>query len=224
MKALQKQIYNLTNAIAETGVVGSLFESLKQREEEMANLAKDFEQVEKAIQEATFRRPTASEVQQFWSQFTELWSLASEDEKSELLRCIVPEVVVHAKEKVGLKLAASADSQDHRFGITAKMGAPASHSPNHPNLSNSKVRNKREEIADAEPAPNISATEEIALIIIHDLYVPRFRRRGNRDRKTGEIKTIKRFLANELDSSMVFFANPSFLIEEPIAFLISCCK
>ncbi len=128
-KALQKQIDNLINAIAETGVVASLVLSLKQREEDMAKLVDVIEQLEKEIRETTIRRPTASEVQEFWSHFTELWSIASEGEKQELLRCIVQEVVVHAKEKVGLKLAAATDSQDRRFGITAKMGAGVGFEP-----------------------------------------------------------------------------------------------
>jgi len=87
-------------------------------EQQKKQLLADMEVLDLEIRRSTVKRPTASTIQQAWSEMLELWGYAAEEERAELMSLVVKDVVVQQKNSVNLHLNPIAGLRSSMFGLT----------------------------------------------------------------------------------------------------------
>ena len=110
-------------AISQGRALDTLLASLERLERVREEIKQQLDQVEEEIRMSTFERPTAQRVQSSWSRLIDVWEVASDGERSEIMRSLVQEVVVHEKSRVSLVLTANPEVHGSKFVITEEMGA-----------------------------------------------------------------------------------------------------
>ena len=88
---------NLVKALAEGKAVDTLLKALEKLEIEIKDVSEKLVQAEKECEDSTVKRPTATQVQAVWQDVLRLWTGATEEERVELMGCLVEHVDMNEK-------------------------------------------------------------------------------------------------------------------------------
>lgn len=111
---LDLHINNLLKVLGDGRGHDTILDRLNTLEQQKKQLLADMEVLDLEIQRSTVKRPTASMVQQVWSEMLELWDYATEEERAELMSLVVKDVVVQQKNSVNLHLNPMADFSEFK--------------------------------------------------------------------------------------------------------------
>jgi site-specific DNA recombinase len=120
---LEMQIGNMTRAIAAGRALDSLIAALEKLEAEKADIEAQLSAAVKSIDESTRKRPEAWQVQEYWKSITTLWEDLEDDERTQLLGCVVNKVEVKTKELVELEMETIPHQQAQWFELNSRLGA-----------------------------------------------------------------------------------------------------
>ena len=122
---------NLTNSLAAGRASQAIFSALEKLEVDKSNIQSELSVVTSEIQAQTIRRPTPKMVQESWQNVLAVMEVASEEDKTELLQCLVESVTIHEKGSVSFKTLALPSLE---FALSRDLGAGALTASNY-NLS-----------------------------------------------------------------------------------------
>ena len=129
-QAIEMRIANYVKAIGDGRMSEALLAALEKVEAEKETVCRQIEEAESAIKSATIQRPTAGQVQEAWGNIGRVWTVLSEEERTDLLSSVVQSVEVTEKESVTLELlpwshSLSSFAQNHseRFGLCTPNGS-----------------------------------------------------------------------------------------------------
>ena len=114
---LEMQIGNIINAIAAGTSSAALVSKLQTLEQEKSVLTQEMQRVDRAIKQATVKRPTAEQVGGVWSQIGEAWPEMTEAEREQAMTALVQKVEVKEKNLVLLHLSPIAEVRGSKFVI-----------------------------------------------------------------------------------------------------------
>ena len=127
---LEMQIANFVKAVGEGRCSPSIMAALEKAEAEQQAVQTQLEDAERAVRQATRKRPTAERVAQAWGRIGEVWPVLSEEEREGVLGGVVQGVTVTGKEEVTLELLPmplpldpSAISHSLGFNLERELGA-----------------------------------------------------------------------------------------------------
>lgn len=123
LQSIKLRKNNLLDSLASGKGTASILNFLEELEQQERLGSEQQKTLEREIQQATLKRPTAQQVQAVWGAMLEIWPDLTEEEKAELLSEIVQEVVVKSKDRVLLRLSSLAEVHGHFLAINSQMGA-----------------------------------------------------------------------------------------------------
>ncbi len=115
--------YALVNAVAAGVNNPSITERLTELEAERLHVGGDLRVTELEIAKATVPRPTAEQVQSQWSHFLERLENLTDPKKGLALQAVVEKVRVVSKNKITLRVSASAGLLDGLLASEGQLGA-----------------------------------------------------------------------------------------------------
>ena len=120
---LDMQKGNYLKAIGEGKALTALLTALEKTDAELEVLARQQAQLEEEIALMTIKRPTAAQVADVWKNFLALWEKAEEDERAELMDCLVERVEMVEKNYAAMRLAPIAGGIGQQFGTNCRNRA-----------------------------------------------------------------------------------------------------
>jgi len=88
-------------------------------EDKQAMLDAELRRIDMEIKETTLKRPTAAQVQAFWSEFVDLWPEMTDEEKREMIGLVVKRIEVKQKDRAYLELTSIQGNHGQKF-VTSK--------------------------------------------------------------------------------------------------------
>lgn len=124
---------NLLRAIEEKPL-RTLMDALERLETEEVETAAALELATTEIKSKHLRRPTAKEVQGYWSRLVELWPYVEEQEKPEVMQAFIDEIVVTEKCRINVFLTPTPEIASLKFALTVEKPPRSDHHANYPHL------------------------------------------------------------------------------------------
>jgi site-specific DNA recombinase len=114
---------NYIKAIGEGRMSTAIMDALEKVEAEKQLVCEQLEQLEQEIEVATVKRPTASQIQEVWSEMLLLWDEGTEEERQEIAAAFVVRVDVKEKDRASMELMATPTGYGQKFVTKSQMGA-----------------------------------------------------------------------------------------------------
>jgi len=125
-QALEMRIGNYVKAVGDGRDSPALMAALDKAEAEREIVARQMEEADRQIAQATIQRPTAAQVQEAWGEVLRVWDVLTEDERADLMGSVVQVVEMTEKESVTLELlpvVMSHSLHSQEFALNSPMGA-----------------------------------------------------------------------------------------------------
>ncbi len=122
-QALEMRIANYIKAIGDGRDSQALFSALDKVEAEKEAICQQLAQADKEIEVSTVKRPSASQVQEVWSEMIDVWDDVTEEERQELMASFVTRVEIKEKDRASMGLLPIPEGHGLKFVTKSQLGA-----------------------------------------------------------------------------------------------------
>ena len=122
-QALEMRVANYIKAIGDGRDSQALFAALDKVEAEKEAICQQLTQTDKEIEVSTVKRPTATQVQEVWSEILDVWDDVPEEERQELMASFVTRVEVKEKDRASMELLPMPEGYGLKFVTRSHLGA-----------------------------------------------------------------------------------------------------
>ena len=122
-QALEMRIANYIRAIGDGRDSLALFSALEKVEAEKELVSQQLAQADKEIEVSTVKRPTASQVQEVWSEMLDVWDDVTDEERQEVMASFVTRVEIKEKDRASMELLPMPEGYGLKFVTRSQLGA-----------------------------------------------------------------------------------------------------
>ena len=120
---LDMRAANYVKAIGEGRASTYLLDALEKIEAEKQVVCAQMDTMDREIETATVKRPTAAQIQEAWTEALDVWDDVTEEERQEIMAAFVTRVDVKEKDRASMELQSIPTGYGQKFVTKSQMGA-----------------------------------------------------------------------------------------------------